>query len=54
MLRMLSPITGSGTHHCNPLLPCRLAAAEPEDVTDAALLVFSKASKRRTETGTRR
>jgi hypothetical protein len=41
MLRMLSLITGSDIHHCNPLLACRRAAAESEDVTDAALLVFS-------------
>jgi hypothetical protein len=30
------------------------AAAESADVTDAALLVFSKASKPRTESGNRR
>jgi hypothetical protein len=47
---MVSLITGSGIHHSNPLLPCRRAAAESEDVIDAALLVFSKTSKRRTET----
>jgi hypothetical protein len=34
---MVSLITGSGIHHCNPLLPCRRASAGSEDVTNAAL-----------------
>ena len=40
---MVSLITGSGIHHCNPSQPRRRTVTASQPVTDAALPMFSKA-----------
>jgi hypothetical protein len=39
---MVSLITGSGIHRCNPLLPCRRAVAESNPVTTQRWLCFRR------------